>query len=139
MTDTTEAPAFSEQWSADGSDITTDPCAPQNADSVRLREGEGDATCVAEWTRDADGMWNVTGSDYGHRGAFEELNGYRSAEYALSAGREWFVALSDNATSRPDSGPPPSGHPPVWPFQPGSDLDDWPQSDYREPREGNTS
>jgi len=94
-------PEFHVQWSADGNDITADPCAESTADSVRLRDYD---FCVAEWTRGDDGLWTVTGTDAGPD-AYEsaDLNGFRDPSAAVAAGRLWYLGRTLPAAVVPES------------------------------------
>jgi len=79
------------QWFEGLSDITTDPCAAQNADAVRLWTPDGEL--IAEWERRTGTVgrtWTVTRSDYNvDRDA---LGGYHGVNEALAAAVEWFRA-----------------------------------------------
>ena len=82
------------QWIEDGNNITSDPCAEQNADSVRLWTPDGE--CVAEWTRNGEPgalltRWDVTASDYGPDVLDNgDLSGFARPGDAVNAGVEWF-------------------------------------------------
>jgi hypothetical protein len=86
---------LSVQWIEGDRDITTDPCAAQNADAVRLHTPDG--VFIAVWTRTTDDesrftTWDVTESDYPDVLDNGALSGFSKPGDAIAAGLAWFVA-----------------------------------------------